>query len=966
MTGKQPERLGRYEIREEIGRGGQGVVYRAYHPQLGRDVAIKLLHESASDDADVLKRFQREAHILAELDIPGICKVLDVDKSSGRPFIVMEFVEGTSLGVLVDQPSTAWDKPAEFAQSKQRSAERSATARTTPVVLSTLAMRAAVSTVESIARSLADAHNRGIWHRDIKPGNIMLKRDGTPVILDFGLAFDARDEGVQLTRTGDRMGTPAYMSPEQVARRRAQVDERTDIWSLGVVLYEMLAMQRPFKGDSVAETEDAILSTHPPDLRRLATNISQDLVAVVEKALEKNLAQRYGKMSDFADELRRVLDRQPVRARRVGPFGRVLRWAQREPAVAGSLGAVVLALGIGLTSSMHSLRVAEEAQAETQVQLGVAQRRLDEWQLLADGRELEGLFRLAKDEHWPARAEKVAALEEWLVRARRLVARLPTYRETRVELRKRMPPRDASADAAERAEFDRKLRIRLAECDAIDARLNMQEDEAKAELELTGRLLEELNTPQVVREFGVWLPQRRRQIEARTASLEARLLRFTDDHAKIAQKRAEWKEALAWLPDPWRADEPRLDELARSLGIQRKFACGSDWGLGVQHEAVQKLVNDVSFLAEPIDPEAALEQYNIAWMEKRLALAKALAARSVEEAKDALRACAERVGRHPAYGGLSLVPQLGLVPLGPDPVSGLEEFADLQTGIAPHRGADGRLSTEDDMAIVFVLIPGGEFHMGAQATDPAAPNHDPGALPVAGPMHPVRISAFFMGKYEVTQSQWMCVNSANPSLIKVHHVGGGRVITPRNPVDNPSWLESNEFLRRLGFELPTEAQWEYACRAGTSSQWPGAKVPEDLKFLANLAERCMQARSGAPDMPVEPWSDDEYGHCPVGTFGPNAFGLHDMMGNQSEWCRDSYNETTYADRIEAETKKPEAERSSVSVDPFVRAGVGRYVMRGGSWQDMAVFATAALRSADGQNSKQYLYGLRAARALSPR
>lgn len=223
------------------------------------------------------------------------------------------------------------------------------------------------------------------------------------------------------------------------------------------------------------------------------------------------------------------------------------------------------------------------------------------------------------------------------------------------------------------------------------------------------------------------------------------------------------------------------------------------------------------------------------------------------------------IAKNPRYHGLELKPQAGIIPLGGDPVSGLEEFAYPASGTVPTRDPrTGKLVLADDSCLVFVLVPGGTFTMGAQKKDPSGPNHDASIYGKReGPTHEVGLSPFFISKYEMTQAQWERCTGQKPSffLLTVE------TVDPRHPVEQVSWNEAVAAMKGLDLDIPTEAQWEYACRAGTRTPWSTGVDEDALRAAATLEAESTTA---------------------VGSHAANGFGLHDMHGNVWEWCRDAF------------------------------------------------------------------------------
>ncbi len=346
------ERIGPYKVVAVLGRGGQGVVYRALDPRLDRTVALKVLTiPVASVSQGRRTRFRREAEILARLDHPGICTVLDADLDAESPYIAMRFVEGETLAAALIRVRE--ERERRITPSSGGDSATSASRILAPQ--RALELAETLSFFERVARALHAAHEAGVVHRDVKPGNIMVSTDGAPVVLDFGLARDDGEDSAQLTRSDEVFGTPAYISPEQLESGR-HVDRRTDVYSLGVVLYECLTLARPFQGDSNAALAEAIRHEPMPTPRQQNPTLPDDLVVVLETALEKDVERRYPTALEFAEELRRVREYEPIVARPAGPLLRLRRWGQRNPVIAtGTIGSIV-ALSVALTVALVLLR----------------------------------------------------------------------------------------------------------------------------------------------------------------------------------------------------------------------------------------------------------------------------------------------------------------------------------------------------------------------------------------------------------------------------------------------------------------------------------------------------------------------------------------------------------------------------------------------------------------------------------
>ncbi len=260
------------------------------------------------------------------------------------------------------------------------------------------------------------------------------------------------------------------------------------------------------------------------------------------------------------------------------------------------------------------------------------------------------------------------------------------------------------------------------------------------------------------------------------------------------------------------------------------------------------------------------------------------------EWSNAIRSIAD-VEECPRYGGLVIAPQVGLVPVGRDPQSGLWEFVHIRTGAAPVRGRDGRLAVNDGTGIVMVLLPGDCFWMGMskeRLADPAKPGGDPLARLDEVPVHRVCLDPFFISKYEVTQAQYMCITGENPSRVQPGIDYKMYVTSLCHPVENLNWEQADGFARDVGLVLPTEAQWEYAARAGSTARLPCGWDPDCLRTTENIMDASARVPARPGGWSYADWYDGFVDSSPVGFYAPNAFGLHDVLGNVTEWTRDWY------------------------------------------------------------------------------
>ena len=308
--------LGEYELLEEVGRGGQGVVFRARQKSLNRIVALKVIGLGQWATNAHLKRFRLEAEAAASLDHACIVPIYEVGERDGQCYFSMKFVEGGQLDEVVKGAP--------------------------------MSIRQAVELIAKVARTVRYAHEHGILHRDIKPGNILLDIQGEPHLTDFGLARLVESEST-VTRTLEVLGTPSYMAPEQAAGNNAGLTSATDVYGLGAVLYQLLVGHPPFEGGTTYETLRLLLETEPRPPRLLNPKIDRDLSTICLKCLEKDPRRRYSSALALAEDLERWLRHDPIQARRTGVFGRGKKWLHRNPTAAGIIVlslALIAALGV--------------------------------------------------------------------------------------------------------------------------------------------------------------------------------------------------------------------------------------------------------------------------------------------------------------------------------------------------------------------------------------------------------------------------------------------------------------------------------------------------------------------------------------------------------------------------------------------------------------------------------------------
>jgi serine/threonine protein kinase/formylglycine-generating enzyme required for sulfatase activity len=809
--------IGRYKLLERLGEGGFGAVWMAEQKSpVRRRVALKII-KLGMDTEQVIARFEAERQALAMMDHPNIAKVFDAGTTeAGRPYFVMELIKGVPI--------------VEYCDTEKLDTHRR------------------LDLFVEVCNAIQHAHHKGVIHRDIKPGNVLVTlHDGVPVpkVIDFGIAKATNAELTARTLFTEHhqvLGTPAYMSPEQAEMSGLDIDSRTDVYSLGVLLYELLTGTTPFttkelvrqglaemmriiredepqkpstRLSSLGETATRTAAQQQVDVRRLGVLLRGDLDWIVMKCLEKERRRRYETASELAADVRRHLDDEPVTASPPSARYRLAKLVRRHRTgvIAAAIAAAALALG-GAAAIVGALQV-RDAEATARA----LRPQADEFRAR--------LLLEQADELWPPHPvpETVETLEGWQGAARELVVRLPGYRA-------RLAESGTQADSV----ADRSTRELL-------------------------------------------------------AKLVAQLEQLSDDGGLLA--------ADAVVPGRgWSV--PRRLSFARKLATDFAEGGSAARAWAAAREAIPTARAD-------LDGDGVLEE---------------------------------------AYPGLDLAPQPGLLPLGPDPDSGLWEFAHIMTGDPPERDASGALVLTEDTGVVLVLIPGGTFLMGADGG--------------AGPRHEVTLSPYFISKHEMTQGQWKRLTGDNPSAYgpdaewELDWLASGEPPSLLHPVEQVTWRDADTWLRRAGLALPSEAQWERATRAGTQTRFSTGPDLASLRGAANLRDvRFAEAEFEFWGRYETGFDDGSVVHWAVGSGRPNGFGLHDVHGNVWEWCLDGY--APYP-----------AGGSGPRLNPVVpTSSDARYVYRGGSFRFMRGAAGSAIRFFDPPDRSGSALGVRPARTLTP-
>ncbi len=920
------EQIGNYRLLEQVGVGGFGVVYLAEQLQpIQRRVALKLIHAGLNLD-EYVRRFEAERQALALMNHANVAKVFDAGTTDdgARPYFVMEYVEGPSLTDYCDH-------------------ER-------------LTTRERLELMIQVCDGVHHAHQKGIIHRDLKPSNVLVATESerpVPKIIDFGIAkaLGARlTEGTLHTELGKVIGTPEYMSPEQADGASDDIDTRSDLYSLGVLLYELLVGRRPLdiggmRDAGYAAIQRAILEQEPErpstrveaiddasaagfrrtETRSWVRELRGDLDWIVMKALEKDRSRRYASVAEFAADLERHLNNEPVSAGPPGARYRAGKFCRKHRGVMTAGVFALLAVVVGFAGLIW-------ANYEIGLERDAARRLSRELLGLSDTKRLDKAVQAARALR-SLTAGLAPSLQAWLTEhGRPLVSRLEEHERVLAGLRQNAGEWTEQEQALDRS--DEANAVELTQAKAQRSKLISQLD-ALEEGESTAK------------EPPVGGSERLRQtlLEERD-----RLTRQIERLESPPGRRSYTFRGATGEPDgdaQWEHDTRA--ELVAGL---RRFEAGDRFGNGF---------GSVEWRLREID---RLERETV----------------TGASAESRWQACIQDIAVDvEIYGGLQLEKQFGLLPLDRNPRTKLWEFVHLATGAEPvsnpewtpvvtdqtERRQYNRWSITNDTGIVLVLIPGGAFTIGAKRPSlevefetgtmvvSAVPERSFGeqlglaigdrvlaidgvsisdadtmraalaegrsgdtvtvrvqrgggegaveidcaaVLPAShydrraelneSPVTEVVLRPFFLAKYEVTQGQWRRMANHDPAYINPTEYP--RYTSRLNPVEQVSWSDAHRVLGEVGLNLPTEAQWEAASRAGSDRPYGfGDRLSPTNSNIAGASYRRVYDR---PKYGHQDWDDGFGAHAPVGSLMANPFGVHDMHGNVWEWCRDDFSD----------------------------------------------------------------------------
>ncbi|MBL9078435.1 MAG: SUMF1/EgtB/PvdO family nonheme iron enzyme [Planctomycetes bacterium] len=986
----------RYELQGEVGKGAMGVVLRIFDRHLHRRLAMKVMqhhHKRGAEAQGRLGHFLEEAQVTSQLDHPGVVPVheLGLDEN-GKVYFTMRLVKGRTAAEIF-----------ELARAQK---EEWTTTRALEVIL-------------KVCDTMAYAHARGVLHRDLKPSNVMVGKFGEVYVMDWGLAKvlgsggaeeggEAVDEEVQVETVrrsdaehdrdgpmasvaGQVKGTKEYMPPEQL--RGESLDRRADVYSIGAMLYELLAGRPPY---TRAEIERGALAGPPQRVEAVHPGVPAELAAIVERAMQRDREQRYGGVLELAADLRAFLDLRSVKAYRTGALVELQLWVRRNRSLAASLAAAVLILVAGIAAAWTFAKQAEEKQR-------VAAQKAREFDQLSGMVMYERA--VANEEClYPAWPEKAEAMERWLREDAGDLLEMRSDIERTIrnleELALPPTPEEQESDRRQHPRFvdlqaltDRVASLRHAKRLRAGADLTVP-DLNQTERDLDANTLNNLAMARVAPnptqrlvygEEPLGLAYARlatKKAEGKSGSHYVKLTlalalaaNGQDDSALDACEEA-WEMApddqkdkystyirairseIAYAPDTLAAAEMQLTQLEVILNQRRTWRFG-DTPEEQARSFLHKALLGVSEQIERLEQRVTRVRGRLNWASsiQELSLHHPNARRTWQEVRESL-------ANHELYARVHIEMRdrdiLDLVPIGQNPETGLWEFYHLPSAWdgkcdpsqieIPDHGPGGSIKVTNGTGIVFVLVPGGRVLVGAQALSEDRPNFDPAAAHDET-LQEVRLGPFFIARHELTQGQWMRLcdserDHGQPSRFPAGANEGDVEITLANPVENVSWDACHKQMQRYGLVLPTEAQWEYSCRAGTSTPW--SCLPDTLRLHANLRDST-RSKLVQVDQP-EPWSDGHAVHAPVGSFLPNSIGLYDTHGNVSEWCGDNY--VVYGSMRDGDGRR--------------RATSSMHCCRGGHFDSRSDAARSAARIGSLASSfSAAAIGLRPARLLRP-
>lgn len=916
-----PERrvFGRYRIIRPLGQGAMGVVYLAEDPELGRQVALKIPKFRDENDPESRQRFHREARAAATLNHPNICQVHDIGEQDGTPFITMAYVQGQSLSKFVS-PKRQWPE------------------------------RDVAKLVRKIALALTEAHAKGVVHRDLKPGNIMLDQRHEPIVMDFGLAGGINKPGEEkLTQMGMLLGTPAYMSPEQAEADFAQVGPQSDIYSLGVILFELLTGHLPFQGP-VASVLGQIVMGKAPLPSTLRPALDKRLEAICMKMMAKAPQDRFASAREVATTLATFVQQTPSEPKPPSEPDETIsqqglaasqHGKQTDEAVEKAIELVASQYYGQAVQLLQGIPEADRTPEVTRllnkaVKLQVEGEQLNAQMLKAiRNRQYDGLQDLLR---------RLLDIDPSNLTAQDLYDKLNTYspgRPYRLDKQghllsaRRTSLWTLAARALRRSLGDNSSNQRGRRTAGTEPDGGSKVPMLPVAIGVGGVFLLLLTIVIFLRDGQQTV---RVQIDDQVLSDQSITLHIDDRHMEIAGL----GETIRIKPGDHGYELRRGDEVIRSG--QFTVLKGDNPVLEI---SLGEATKDT-----PVESHANTRAPKQPGVSDRAPKARAAPRRPPpprhSSAPPAPRADPPPAG-HPPAGH----PPAGHRPAGHRPAPAIQPaqavapFNESQAKRHQKEWADYLgvpVEMTNSIGMKLTLIPPGEFVMGsaqAERTDDA-------------PQHRVQLTRpFFLGMHEATVCQFRTFVETTGHKTDVERLGGNLFLTGRlgnkeqswrdpgfsqsddHPVVLVSWSDAEAFCQWLSrkegrvYRLPTEAEWEFSCRAGTTTRWTSGDDRRELRRAANLADQALKRAYPDYQTGTADWDDGYAVTAPVGTSVANALGVHDMHGNAWEWCRDWYDSKYYG--------------ASPFENPLGPSTGSTKAVRGGGWNCMPKMCSSSLR-----------------------
>jgi serine/threonine protein kinase/formylglycine-generating enzyme required for sulfatase activity len=996
----------KYSVQGELGRGGVGIVHRGYDEELGRDVAMKFLRERFKDEPEVLHRFVEEAQIGGQLQHPGVVPVYDMGMSEGRPYFTMKLVQGATLAQKLSERRSAGASYMDFLGIFDQVCQTMAYAHARGVVHRDLKpaniMVGSFGEVQVVDWGMGKVLQRGGIADERRAAAQQSETSAIQTLRSQG-------EGTQSVM-GSVMGTPGYMSPEQALGDVDAMDTRSDVFALGAILCELLTGAPSYRGSTVEQLRHASQARLEDAHARLEDcGADPSLIDLALRCLMPKQSERPYSAETVAKEMHAFLSAAEARVQQARIEVAEARVRENSLRRLQALGiSLTLVIALGLAASLwfwqdadSQRKLAEDATraAQSSAELALtarerAERSLASFNQLAFNVRLES----AKAEErklYPAWPENSAALRSWLEGdAKRLEEALPELRILLTDLVERADPLSEDQIREQAGRHPRATELSLLEAKLASRQAAHAVRTGQARFEPFA--LDETQAPTSL--FALWDQARQlagpsRKVFGREAEGLARIRRAVSLGPKSGPSHANLANMLSWslfavglddealqtytamLPHFSPSQRPAYEQrqkllerliaeakgsrgraeiaaLSKSIlqlrerihgDLELSFADPSDQFL---HDNLSTLIGEIEVFRKEAISRARLR---LRWSERVTQLTIQRHQQRWEAARKAI-AAADGITASPLYGPgrLQVRPQLGLVPIGMNPKTQLWEFYHLRSAWEPSEtpdpaaleipryGEDGKLQGST-AGIVFVLLPGGRLSQGEAASAS------------------VELEPFFLAKHELTMGQWARLNHGDyPSLVRMgQRLKGSPVpVGDSHPVTHVSWNACEQLLSRHALLLPTEVQWEYACRAGSTTPWFTGANAASLEGYANIKDLAATRDSTTFKGGVS-FDDGFRWSSPVGTYRANAFGLHDMHGNLAEWCRDPFVE------VEQIARRAGDGRQEGEVIQAQRP------LRGGFFMSEAEAVRSSQRKAEDPSKRAAHIGARAARRMLP-